>query len=209
MTDISKWNFATTFTAHQAAALILGLEPNESSESQIQPVLESMNDCYSIAVSHRLTVSNPGMKQAIPPPSRLESSEMLLIDSWMTSGVIESSNFLKWLESDESAFDQQTFTREQLTGWLKAISMPSKYVFMSGRGKAINAQEKPLAKRERDTLLTIIAVLCNDAKYDYTKHAKTAVLIEGTAARMGVSIGETTIEGHLKKVPDALATRMK
>ena len=71
------------------------------------------------------------------------------------------------------------------------------------------ALDKPLATRERDTLLTIIAALCRDAGHDYTKHAKTAGLIQGTAAQMGVSIGETTIEGHLKKIPNALGTRMK
>ena len=69
--------------------------------------------------------------------------------------------------------------------------------------------ERPLANRERDTLLTIIAALCKDAGYDHTKHAKTAGLIQSTAAKMGIAIGETTIEGHLKKIPDALATRMK
>ncbi len=71
------------------------------------------------------------------------------------------------------------------------------------------ALEKPVSNRERDTLLTIIGVLCRDAGYDFTKHAKTAALIQGTAAKMGVSIGETTIENHLKRVSDALAARMK
>lgn len=71
------------------------------------------------------------------------------------------------------------------------------------------ALDKPLATRERDTLLTIIAALCKDAGYDHTRHAKTAGLIYNTAVTMGVSIGETTIEGHLKKIPDALGTRMK
>ena len=69
--------------------------------------------------------------------------------------------------------------------------------------------EVPLQTKERNTLLTIIAVLCKDAGYDHTKHAKTAGLILSTAAKMGIEIGETTIEGHLKKIPDALATRMK
>ena len=57
--------------------------------------------------------------------------------------------------------------------------------------------------------MTIIAVLCKEAKLDYAKAAKTAGLIQSTAAGMGLSIGETTIEGHLKKIPNALATRMK
>jgi len=69
--------------------------------------------------------------------------------------------------------------------------------------------EKPLGKRERDTLLTIIAVLCKEAELDYTKASKTAVLIHSTAAGMCLSIGESTIRDHLKEIPNALATRMK
>lgn len=72
-----------------------------------------------------------------------------------------------------------------------------------------NDLDKPLGSRERDTLLAIIAALCEDAGFDYKKHAKTAGIIQSTADGMGVSIGETTIEGHLKKIPDALRTRMK
>jgi hypothetical protein len=68
---------------------------------------------------------------------------------------------------------------------------------------------RPLLTIERNTLLTVIAVLCKEAKLDYAKAAKTAGLIQSTAAGMGLSIGETTIEEHLKKIPNALATRMK
>lgn len=69
--------------------------------------------------------------------------------------------------------------------------------------------DRPLNTRERDTLLTIIAVLCKEVNFNYKTHAKTAGLIQSTAATMGISIGETTIEGHLKKIPNALATRIK
>ncbi len=72
-----------------------------------------------------------------------------------------------------------------------------------------NSLERPLSTRERNTLLCLIAVLCKEAKLDYKTAAKTAGLIESTAAGMGVFIGESTIEAHLKKIPDALATRMK
>lgn len=71
------------------------------------------------------------------------------------------------------------------------------------------ATDRPLEIKERRTLLCIIAALCKEAKIPYENHAKAAGLIVSTAAKMGVSIGESTIEGHLKKIPDALATRMK
>lgn len=67
---------------------------------------------------------------------------------------------------------------------------------------------KPLSNRERDTLLTIIGLVCDEARLDYTKHAKAASLIKNMADLKGISIGESTIEGHLKKVTDALAGRM-
>lgn len=69
--------------------------------------------------------------------------------------------------------------------------------------------EKPLSKRERDTLLTIIALACKEGKLDYLKPSKTAGMLTGTAASLGISIGESTIEEHLKKIPDALVSRMK
>ena len=77
------------------------------------------------------------------------------------------------------------------------------------KSSTTNIAEKPLATTERNTLLTIIASLCKEAKLDHTKHAKTAGLIQSTAASMGLSIGETTIEGHLKRIPNALAGRMR
>jgi hypothetical protein len=79
----------------------------------------------------------------------------------------------------------------------------------TGSGIEAKSIDKPMTIRERNTLLTIIAVLCKDAGYDYTKAAKTAGLIQSTAAGMGVSIGETTIENHLKKIPDALGARTR
>lgn len=71
------------------------------------------------------------------------------------------------------------------------------------------SQADSLSPKVQNTLLCIIGALCKEAKLDYGKPAKTAALIQSTAAQMGVSLGETTIEGYLKKIPDALAARMK
>jgi hypothetical protein len=68
---------------------------------------------------------------------------------------------------------------------------------------------RPLRTRERNTLLSIIATLCKESKLDYSRPSKTAGLIQDMAARMGLNLGESTIEVHLKKIPDALESRMK
>lgn len=68
---------------------------------------------------------------------------------------------------------------------------------------------KPLGNRERRTLLTIIAAVCKEAKLDIKTHSKTANLIHDLTVKMGVEVSESAIEDHLKKIPDALETRMK
>jgi hypothetical protein len=73
----------------------------------------------------------------------------------------------------------------------------------------INLSSEPIHTRERNTLLSIIGVLCKEAKIDISRPSKAAGCIESTAAIMGVSLGNSTIEAHLKKVPDSLAARMK
>ena len=101
--------------------------------------------------------------------------------------------------------------RGEVVRGLDAIGLHSKY-FFERETKAQATEElihMPLSTRERNTLLTIIAALCKEAKIPYDKPAKAAGMIQSTAAKMGLSIGESTIEGHLKKIPDALATRMK
>jgi uncharacterized protein YwlG (UPF0340 family) len=77
------------------------------------------------------------------------------------------------------------------------------------RSTSILSIDKPMATIERNSLLTIIAALCKEAEIPYDKPAKAAGMIESTAATMGISIGQTTIEEHLKKIPNALRTRMK
>ena len=69
--------------------------------------------------------------------------------------------------------------------------------------------EKPLLTRERNTLLVIIAALCREAKIDYSKPSKAAANIKHQLDLMGLSVGETTVEEHLKKIPDALESRTK
>ena len=73
----------------------------------------------------------------------------------------------------------------------------------------IDDADKFLSKRERDTLLTIIAALCKEAKIDIKTPSKAGDLIQSLTDSMGAPVAKRTIEEHLKKIPNALATRMK
>ena len=63
--------------------------------------------------------------------------------------------------------------------------------------------------RERETLLIVIAALAKEAKIDITKTSKTGELIASFTQQLGANIGATTIETHLKKIPQALQSRAK
>jgi hypothetical protein len=69
--------------------------------------------------------------------------------------------------------------------------------------------EKPLGKRERDTLLVIIAALAKMAAVDVTKPSKAAVAIERQTIDMRAPVAVRTIENHLNDITAALEERTK
>lgn len=129
-------------------------------------------------------------------------------------------------------FLDQQFSRNELTRWISENGIRSIYNFSLSPSNANDNSEKKesdaksiknserisqamiheedcLKTRERNTLLCIIAALCKEAEIDYSKPAKAANIIQGAVASLGASIGESTIEGHLKKIPNAVESRMK
>lgn len=65
-------------------------------------------------------------------------------------------------------------------------------------------KNKPVGTRQLNNLLTVIAAACEHGKLNLETTAKTAGVIRQTMSGMGVDVGETTIEGYLKKIPKAL-----
>jgi hypothetical protein len=64
--------------------------------------------------------------------------------------------------------------------------------------------DKPLGRRERTSLLVIIAALAELAKIDVTKPAKAGATIESQAALLGAELTSRAIQNHLKLIPEAL-----
>ena len=69
--------------------------------------------------------------------------------------------------------------------------------------------EKPFATTERNTLLTIIAALAKAAKISLNSPGKAALSIESLTDEIGAHVSKRAIEEHLKKIPNALESRMK
>jgi hypothetical protein len=73
--------------------------------------------------------------------------------------------------------------------------------------KPVRGTEKPVERRERNTLLVIIAALADMAKIDVSKPSAAGASIESKTAQMGARVAARTIENHLKRIPEALDTR--
>ena len=228
MADLSHWDIASTFTIRDAAYLMMGVDPSgpEAEKYSERHISERLEAAYAGAISRArfeyviapcLDFHEPEPDNHMPEEAVLRSEELWQrIESYTEYGG--DVDFERWLDFGNHSHHGQRFSRRELARWLKENNIKSIYSFdlqssgtatERGNMHSLHQGEKPLLTRERNTLLTIIAALCKDAGYDYTKHAKTAGLIQSTGEKMGVSIGETTIEGHLKKIPDALGSRAK
>lgn len=207
MINFSHWDWAESFSLNEAAALITGQEPSEAPPEpyKIQPVIRRLVDACALAYRAHFR------KEPIP------TNALTVIGIDVVPVGLFGDLTRTLFEGDPKV------SRQEIARWLRQSGLQSIYQFEKPTTELptdaaplpIEPQidTKPaspqLSTRERNTLLTIIAVLCKDAGYDITKHAKTAGLIQSTAATMGLGIGESTIESHLKKIPDALETRMK
>lgn len=225
MLDLSSWDFALTFTALEVAYLIRGIDPSGAEASKYRPshIQERLASAYSEGIEKANHLSDlesffsSQSESDVPEHAVLRSISLLeQLKRYQDSGDIVS--VWRWLDDGDRSFANQKFSRDEINRWLKENNLKSVYQFdaescipsdANGDKNDTPSVEKKLANRERDTLLTIIAILCREAKLDYTKAAKTAGLIVDTAAGMQISIGETTIENHLKRIPDALRTRTR
>ena len=79
--------------------------------------------------------------------------------------------------------------------------------FASGLAKVEGTDTKPLERRERTTLLVIIAALAKLAKIDLAKPSSAAAAIENQTELLGARVASRTIEDHLKRVADAIESR--
>jgi hypothetical protein len=69
------------------------------------------------------------------------------------------------------------------------------------------SDHKPVGRRERITLLVIIAALAKLAKIDITKPSSAAAAIARRSDLMGVPVAARTIENHLNRISEALEGR--
>jgi hypothetical protein len=112
-----------------------------------------------------------------------------------------------WAYEQMHEFGDQRFSRGELHRWITANNFKSEYDFATV-GEAPVMVEKPLSTTERNTLLTIIAALCD---YSDIKHQGrgVSVQISKMTDEIGAKVTDDTIRDVLTKIPDALLARTK
>ena len=100
---------------------------------------------------------------------------------------------LSWLPRDDTRLVVRTGTLREFEATLNGPS-------------AIN--EKPIATTERNSLLSIIAALCDYSAINHQERGAASQIAKLTE-EIGAAVTDDTVRKVLAKIPDALETRMK
>lgn len=158
MADLSHWDFAESFTAHEAAVLILGINDGEAhlekNDLRIGVVTRRMKQAYSLALDCEI-YSNFGGD--LPPAGSegdtLSSTELDKAKSYDTGA------FSEWLKS-KSAFEEQLFSGAELARWLAAVKQNSNYQFERQAPEARQPASPAVQKKWTPSRLAELATYC-------------------------------------------------
>ena len=138
MASFTHWDYAAQFSGHEAAALILGIEPEESDieQSRIRVVIDRMKLHYTHALKRRY---QEAFQVLLPDFLNIEAARPFELASVKMNELCiqcdsddddDVTPFTDWLASDhETQFDNQGFARHVVADWLEAIGLNSIYQF--------------------------------------------------------------------------------
>lgn len=144
-------------------------------------------------------------------------TEMMALEP-SPEGATEDEDILNPHEEDQKIFLEKRRKQSAKESYFPAFELPNDAVIVvrtqalrnleQSMNGASPVQDKPLFPNERNTLLTIIAALCED---DTIKHQErdAAGRIAELTEKIGAPVDRDTVKRHLKKIPDALGSRMK
>lgn len=144
-------------------------------------------------------------------------TEMVAVDP-TEEGAAEAEVLLNRHEEDRKKFLEKRKTRPERENYYPAGGLPKDAVlvvrtealreFEQSVNGAPKGAEKPISTIERNTLLTIIAALCDYSAIKIDDRG-TASQIAKLTEDIGATVSDDTVRRWLKAIPDALASRMK
>lgn len=137
MNDLSHWDFAESFSVHESAALIVGVEPNSVYETdrRVLIVRGRLQRDYEQALKQAVREYEPcfddRLKQQVKAKRTANMLVSLLLEHRWRDAVEGLDGAADRLLSDEfmRQFHVQRFSREEISRWIKTTGLPSKYPF--------------------------------------------------------------------------------
>ena len=143
--------------------------------------------------------------------SELISDEVAFLRDAKNSGAGEITRIIQQRTAEKYRLPDEVQNSDSEQARLKAktieISQLKDQLATSLSGQTAKV-DRPLHKRPRRTLLTIIAALCDQAGIDY-KARGAAQRIKHATELVGAPVDDGTILTFLNEIPDALEIRMK
>lgn len=221
MTELSHWDFADQFSAHEAAALIAGIDPAQIGYHRpiLEPVLKRMEADYENARSslYLLIAEVPLDKSiAYPLPGVLSPTEFKFKYTVYLSnkrrGKEGHADLEDWMEAAKGRFSEMTYWRTDIAEWLASNGFLSKYAFNRASAKksaasdeqAVNVNPGPWPWGAHETtLLRELAATANQfwALYDPSD--------QSTAVTNDVVVQWLRDRGNSKNMAEAMATILR
>lgn len=135
--------------------------------------------------------------------------ELAYLRSINMNGKYEFESFSFHEASAKKESINQAKTADVIAAY-KALAIENKYLkdkLDQATLKAPAYVDRPLEKKERRSLLTVIAALCEHSKIDIAGRDSTGLIVNLTQF-LGAKIGEDSIKKYLKEIPDALDSKM-
>lgn len=224
MNDLSHWDFSADFTGAQAVALVFGMDLNDiqakqsmgvlgaDASAKFAPACERMKQCYDATRGFYLDSMRPPRDwDEKRPPVMLTSIEMDRRMRELDSDL--DHYFCNWLGDDSySGFENQRFSRAQITQWLKDIGQKTAYEFTADAAMAAlvvaisPTVSGSTSSRETTTYLNIIGALVELIQTPREgRNSEAAVireLLENYPEKSGIS--KRTLEDKFSKAKQTL-----
>ncbi len=139
MDSLAHWDYAQQFSGYEAAALIVGIDPNKQNmssmdQSGLKVVLERLELNYQHALMKH---AHEGMNMAIDGHEVSENGFPCALTSLSLNRLRlindsdhEDLSFSEWLLDERaSSFGAQRFSRDTIANWLDACHLDSVYAF--------------------------------------------------------------------------------
>lgn len=202
--DWNYWKLIPTCDLHSVVKLSFGIDPRD--EDQI--LLTKRKPCKDLKVMPEDLFNE---RHEIAIANQYRGLDVEANDSPKGNGFskVSLSKFATWALHKELKIPSEMAEMAGAENMTQINSSTnSKQQAQTGEIAQLKI-DKPLATKERNTLLVIIAALAKEAKIDLAKPSKAGLAIAHLTEKIGAPVDHATIEEKIKLIKNALESRAK